>query len=417
MPLRASGRGVSYSTTAGLPSPLVAAMDRNGRIMSDVEQLFDTSADSSEPLLRTNGHFDASSLFASVPSSEKATGATEVSGNYAIFASPQDRGPQRDFVDVSGLFAGGAAAAASAPAGMAVTKAPFSRRLRLSRRGWAIAISGVLVAALAGGAAVAFVEHRASTTEALQSAADRIAVEQEEARVRGNVLKANLTEYALRIESERAIVVALADPLAKMAGVSEEVPRSNAEKARLSYLTVLEHSGLHDPGDLDDAPIDASSSSGIDAAQRELDAYEAQLTIIQNALDDAVDAQGVEQAAFSEAMSAFTQSTPAFAAQVVAASPDARESLRTALTEAAAAVAATDAAVAGGTAPWTAYTTAVNALRADQLRAVYASDEESDSSSARSGATTTDPAGDSSTATQTPAAPTPTPTPKETVST
>lgn len=349
--------------------------------MARYEALFDGSLDGRDHEDSQHERINTSHLF---PESAEPEASSRESARVAPLSDvelfpPAPRAERGwDPVGVVALFDGEAREAnrnggTEESAGISATSAPRTSRAtrrRISGKAWAIIISCVVVLAVAAGvAAVVLGNQRAKEFEALNSAKAQLASDQHDARVQASGLAADLSDFALHLDSERAVAGGLADPVARMAGVSDEGLRAAAAQAQTTYLDALRDVALpRMPAELQQA--DATSMAEVDDARRELTAYQAQLDVVERAFDDIAQTQGVAEATFHRDMSAFTESMPGFAAQLVQQNPDATQSIRDALTAAAAAVASTVPYTPNGTAPWDPYITAVNALRADQLRAM-----------------------------------------------
>jgi hypothetical protein len=180
-----------------------------------------------------------------------------------------------------------------------------------------------------------------------------------------------------------------ASPLAAMAGSSDESARLAAEAARQAYVAAL-------------AAVKVPTSAGKSATNVQLDQLEREVASREASLTAAT-------AGFRGAITTFRQSVPGYAATAVADNPDAAEPFRTAATETAAAVAASDPFGAMSFAPWDAWRSALAALIADQARAVAESDSSGsggsgDTGTGTGGGTTTEPT--TAPATEPPPAPT-----------
>jgi len=181
-----------------------------------------------------------------------------------------------------------------------------------------------------------------------------------------------------------------ASPLAAMAGSSDESARLAAEAARQAYVAAL-------------AAVKVPKSAGKSATNVQLDQLEREVASRQASLTAAI-------SGFRGAITTFRQSVPGYAATAVADNPDAAEPFRTAATETAAAVAASDPFGAMSFAPWDAWRSALAALIADQARAVAESDS---SGSGGNGDTGTGTGGGATTEPTTPPATEPPPAPTD----
>lgn len=181
-----------------------------------------------------------------------------------------------------------------------------------------------------------------------------------------------------------------ASPLAAMAGSSDESARLAAEAARQAYIAAL-------------AAVKVPKSAGKSATNVQLDQLEREVASRQASLTAAI-------SGFRGAITTFRQSVPGYAATAVADNPDAAEPFRTAATDTAAAVAASDPFGAMSFAPWDAWRSALAALIADQARAVAESDS---SGSGGNGDTGTGTGGGATTEPTTPPATEPPPAPTD----
>ncbi|MGN8026945.1 hypothetical protein [Microbacterium sp. 22242] len=168
------------------------------------------------------------------------------------------------------------------------------------------------------------------------------------------------------LQSAEASAGSFAAPLAAMAGSSDETARAAAEAARQTYAAAL-------------AAVKVPAKTGATSGNAVLDEAERGTAAAQHALTAAT-------TAFRAAISAFTQSLPAYAETAVATDADADESFRTAVTDAAATVAATDPLGPTAFTTWDAWRVALAALHEDQARAV-AAQSSTDSGTTDSGTT------------------------------
>lgn len=156
------------------------------------------------------------------------------------------------------------------------------------------------------------------------------------------------------VKAAQTSAESFSSPLAAMAGSSDESARLAAEAARQAYTAAL-------------AAVKVPKSAGKSATNVQLDQLEREVASREASLTAAT-------AGFRGAITTFRQSVPGYAATAVADNPDAAEPFRTAATETAAAVAASDPFGAMSFAPWDAWRSALAALITDQARAVAESD-------------------------------------------
>lgn len=238
------------------------------------------------------------------------------------------------------------------------------------RRGrWAaVAAAVAVVALLAGGIVLGFVLNaKPSTVEAMQ----RLESSERSVAARVDRINADIDALTTALEASRGSAASFADPLARMAGVSDDAARTAAEQAREAYVTALdalvvpEEADEAERGDIDTevlAEVEAEQAS-VDARSAELDRLAADVAAVRSALAE-------EDAAFHAAIAAFVATIPAYGAGVVEENPEAEESFRAAVTETAQTVSTTDPFAPNGFAAWDGYAAAVGALRADEQRAV-----------------------------------------------
>ncbi|VXB72606.1 conserved hypothetical protein [Microbacterium sp. 8M] len=164
----------------------------------------------------------------------------------------------------------------------------------------------------------------------------------------------SITELDAAISAARTRADSFTAPLAAMAGSSDEPARLAADAARQAYVAALAAIKVPKPAG------SSASNAVLDQRQREVAAGQASLT--------------AATTAFRNAIIAFRQSFPAYAEAALADNPDAAEPFRTAVTEAAAAVAASDPFGPTPFAALDAWRSALAALIADQERAVAEAD-------------------------------------------
>lgn len=166
---------------------------------------------------------------------------------------------------------------------------------------------------------------------------------------------------AAAVTAARASADSFTAPLAAMAGSSDESARLAADAARQAYVAAL-------------AAVKVPKPAGKNATNASLDQLEREVAAANGSLSAA-------SAGFRGAITTFRQSLPAFAATAVADNADAAEPFRTAVTNAAAAAAASDPFGPAPFAAMDAWRSALAALTADQGRAV------AEAGSSRSGGT------------------------------
>lgn len=184
------------------------------------------------------------------------------------------------------------------------------------------------------------------------------------------VLDADITALEQARTEARGEAEAFTEPLAQMSGISDEELRAAAQSARVTLVAEID--GLEIP-----EPIVLETNAAAPTTQEEVDtalaAVRAQSGLVAGAQQEVVTATArleSVQTTFRDAVEAFVASVPAFADALVADAPDAEEGFRTAVTDAADAIATGDAFGPDGLLPWTAYEVAVAALAVDQQRAL-----------------------------------------------
>lgn len=257
---------------------------------------------------------------------------------------------------------------APVPATAAETGLP--RRKRFTRQQQIIAGIGVAVVALViAGLALIFVlvgRAPAIDEESLQTLRS-----EEQALVAGvAALDADITAFEQARTDARSEAEAFTEPLAQMSGISDEEPRAAAQSARVALVAEIDALEIPESVVLESDAAAPTTQEEVDAA---LAAVRAQSGLVAGAQQDIAAATArleAAQTAFRDAVESFTASVPTFAAALVADAPDAKEGFRTAVTDAADAIAAGDAFGADGLLPWAAYEVAVAALAVDQQRAL-----------------------------------------------
>lgn len=244
--------------------------------------------------------------------------------------------------------------------------APAHRR-GLRRGQWiGIAAAVVAVALIAGGVALgAVLNAKPSTVEALQQLD---AAEQSLGSGIGRV-NTDIDALTAAIASSTAVADSFADPLARMAGVSDETARTAAEQARLAYLSAIQavavpgKADVYERGDIDSEDLEAVDAArvSVEAEADEVERLAETVAATRRGLTDA-------ETAFRAAIAAFAGTLPAFAGVVAGESPDAAEPFRAALAQSAQAASTTAVFGSDGFAAWDGYIAAVGALRADQQR-------------------------------------------------
>lgn len=186
-----------------------------------------------------------------------------------------------------------------------------------------------------------------------------------------------LNTRSAALDSRRDALVSRAEELerslAAMAQYGDESARLAAESARREHVRAIE--AIEVPAPAPHYRRDVIDTTSLDDVARAMNATQARMLELDRAEEQLVRAEEALAAAdggLRDALVAFTATVPATAAVIVAENPDAEESFRTAVAQAAADVADSDPGTTAGLGTWAAYIAAVQTLRADQQRALDA---------------------------------------------
>ncbi|WP_163616997.1 hypothetical protein [Microbacterium sp. B35-30] len=177
-----------------------------------------------------------------------------------------------------------------------------------------------------------------------------------------------------RVDQSRADGIAVAQqfqlPLAQLVGMSDDAALASAEKGRADYLAALEALVVPAPvGEFALPPVDEESLTSIGAAIDGVSTRSTEVSEVAESVDDLRSQLFTLGRTFAAAMAAFAATVPASAQTIIDENPDADESFREAVTQTADAVATSALATPESVTLLPAYSTAVTALRDDQLRA------------------------------------------------
>lgn len=255
-------------------------------------------------------------------------------------------------------------AAASLLSGMKV-RDPRARRRRVI---WASVSAAVIL--VIGAVAVAGVLAKQSMDAAIEDAMAQLADDEHALMDRINEVNGDIEALERDVTTATTNATALAQPLASMAGVSEESARALAETARLAYAGQIAE--VEAPDELrpyQRAEFDAPSLEQIEAAREEVADQSRTVSTVSAEVASARGALAEAGTDLTAAMTAFRATIPAFAETVIEQNLDADLAFQDSVRQTAATFAATQVLSENRAAVWNAYISAVGALRADQQRA------------------------------------------------
>ena len=262
---------------------------------------------------------------------------------------------------------------AEAPGGPRGPGAVKQRRSR-GRRTMAQWLNGaVAIIAVAAVVAVvsAVVVQNASSTEVVQAAAS-LRTQEAELRNRTTTLQTSLALYDDAAAEAQAAADTAEAALLGLEGKSDEAARAAALEAVAVFRASLEgREAPSAPAAYEREPSTAADDLVTVAAQ--LDAVRAASDEVERAIDAARAARaqlGADEKEFLAAITVFGSTLPQTAAALVAENGEAGEQFRTAVTDAAAAVAAAQQRGSVAAPEMASYSAAVDALRADNERAL-----------------------------------------------
>lgn len=299
----------------------------------------------------------------------EADEATQLEG---LFARPRRRpvaAASRDDQAALAALVGDRASATSVVAGGAPA-GPRSIRRGRSGRDWmsiAVAIVAVLAIAAAGVVTAVALTSASPASDAMKT------LTQAEAGLVDGIDATNRSIASVEQTRDAAVTQAesLSVALQALSGMSDETQRASAVTAVQQYVSAVTAIELPARAAAWQRPqIDTASLASVGTAIDAVGERSLELETTNQGVAESRKALTAADTALAGAVAAFASTIPAAATAVIDENPDTADSFRAAVESAAAGVAASDLLTPAGLNAVTAYTTAVDALRAEQVRVI-----------------------------------------------